>query len=154
MIVTALGIDPGKVATWKSSGDWNSVDSWVLAPSAGKRLLILRTLLIVTTDFKLGCDGLTTYFRGVKTGYSGSGGESYWFERSYASFWDYCKACDDFQEYSDHVRFSWNYASPIILRSSESAELHLDLPAPVGGVHAYNAVTHAFLTCKCLSEDE
>lgn len=147
MIVTTLVADRGSVATWQSSPSWADSTSWELVPSPGRRLKLLRTMLIVTLDFATAAAGVITHFRGSKDGYSGANGESYWFDRMYSSIWDYRKACDEYYEFSDHARFIWDYASPIELSYKENGKLVMDLSAPM-------PVDHAFLTCKCISETE
>lgn len=88
------------------------------------------------------------YHFGVRTGYTGQNGESYWFKRSYETVRDYIKLCSDSHSHDICREFYWKYESPIVLRSSENAKIQIQCDA--GSLDC----TWAYLSLKVISINE
>lgn len=127
-------------ALWKVSNNFCEIGAteWILTPDTGKQLLIVKTKLDFTKD--------VTFDRSA--GFQVLVGETVVYNKIYNDMWSFITECDNYQEFTDFNRFSWDYPNALVLKSSLLQSFKIILPS--NGLNG----TKCHLCIKCVSMDE
>ena len=127
-------------ALWKVSNNFCELNAqeWSLTPDPGKQLLIIKTKLDFTKDVSF---TNSAGFQILVGGYVV-------YNKIYNNMWSFITECDNYQEFTDFNRFSWDYPNALVLKSSIQQTFKVILPS--GGLTG----TKCHLCIKCVSMDE